>query len=156
MPVIVTVLVPSGAEPLAINVSVAYPLVGLGVNDAVTPFGSPDIPKFTSPANPYSGITKTEAVDVVPRPMTIGLLVDSTKVGAKTFSLKVVVAVILPDVPVTVIVLDPSAVLLLAVSVNLEEYVVGFWSKDAVTPVGNPATENATLPENPNSSKTQM
>ena len=88
--------------------------------------------------------------------MVIGLLVESAKFGARTLSLNVVIAVMVPAVPVTVMVLDPSGVLLLAVSVSSGEYGVGFWLKVAVTPLGNPATENETLPENPNWSNTQM
>jgi len=93
---------------------------------------------------------------MVPRPRANVPLVESAKAGARTFSLKVVVAAILPEVPVTVMMLDPSAVLLLADSVNCWEYGLGFWERDAVTPLGNPATENVMLPENPNSSETQM
>ena len=100
--------------------------------------------------NPYRAFTRTEMLVVVPCPMECELSVYSVKSGARTLSLKVVVALIVPAVPVTVIVLDPSAVLLAAVRVNSEEYGAGFWLKDAVTPLGSPETENETLPENPN------
>lgn len=156
VPVMVTILVPNGAVLLAVSASTVYPFVGLGANDAVSPIGSPETARFTMPVKPNSGTTETKAVVLVPCPTVMELYVDSMNVGAKRFSLKVVVAVILPDVPVTVTVLVPNAVLLLAVSVNMVEYGVGFELNDAVTPLGNPATENVTLPENPNSSNTPM
>ena len=43
VPVTMTVLAPSLAELLAVNVSRVYPVAGLGANDAVTPLGNPEI-----------------------------------------------------------------------------------------------------------------
>ena len=53
-PVIVTVNVPAAAEVLAVNVRVDVPpeLMGLGLNDAVTPEGRPDAFKVTCSAIP--------------------------------------------------------------------------------------------------------
>ena len=44
----------------------------------------------------------------------------------------------------------PAAAELEAVSVSTIELVVGLGEKDASTPLGKPATENLTLPVNPN------
>ena len=61
------------------------------------------------------------------------------------------VAVRLPEVPVTVKVYCPMAAELLAVTVSVLVLfpVAGFGEKDAVTPVGSPETERLTLPVNP-------
>ena len=65
----VSVFVPRAAELLAENVSVLNPVVGFGVNDAVTPLGRPDTERFTLPVNPYCGFTATLAVPEVPWPI---------------------------------------------------------------------------------------
>jgi hypothetical protein len=61
-----------------------------------------------------------------------------------------------PDVAVTVTALMPVAAELAAVSVNVmfapeevAESVAGFGDMEAVTPLGKPETENATLPLKP-------
>jgi hypothetical protein len=61
-----------------------------------------------------------------------------------------VVSVKEPEVPVMVSVCCPRVAVLLAVSVNELEPVVGFGAKDAVTPLGRPeVTARFTLPMNP-------
>ena len=57
VPVIVTVLVPTGAEAPTLSVSVLLEFVGLGENDAVTPLGSPETERFTPPVKPYCEVT---------------------------------------------------------------------------------------------------
>jgi len=57
VPVIVRLLVPPGAELLAVNVSTLVPDVGLVPHVAVTPLGRPDTERFTFPLNPYCGVT---------------------------------------------------------------------------------------------------
>jgi hypothetical protein len=57
VPVIITVRLPTVAELLAVSVSKLVPVVGLGVNDAVTPLGSADVARLTLPANPVRGVT---------------------------------------------------------------------------------------------------
>ena len=59
------------------------------------------------------------------------------------------VALKLPEVPVTVTVYCPIVAVLLAVSVTVLLPVVGFGVKDAVTPLGRPETARFTLPANP-------
>jgi hypothetical protein len=51
--------------------------------------------------------------------MLTGPALDNTKVGARIFSLQLVVAFKFPEVPVIIRVLDPKAAELSAVSVNV-------------------------------------
>jgi hypothetical protein len=60
-----------------------------------------------------------------------------------------VVALRLPDAPVTVTVDCPMVAVLLAVNVSVLVPVVGFGVRDAVTPAGNPDTDRLTVPLNP-------
>ncbi len=60
-----------------------------------------------------------------------------------------VAAVWAPEVPVMVRVYCPNAAELLAVRVIMLVPVVGFGEKEAVRPLGRPATEKFTLPVNP-------
>jgi hypothetical protein len=61
----------------------------------------------------------------------------------------VVVAVRLPEVPVTVNVVVPGVAELLTASVSTLLPDVGFVPQDAVTPLGRPETSRLTLPVNP-------
>ena len=63
--------------------------------------------------------------------------------------MRVVVALIVPEVPVIVRVLVPIAAVVLAANVNPLVEVVGFCVHDAVTPFGNPVTERLTFPLKP-------
>jgi hypothetical protein len=53
VPVMVTVAVPVVAVLLAVSVSVLVLAVLLGLNDAVTPLGSPEADRLTFPAKPF-------------------------------------------------------------------------------------------------------
>ena len=66
-----------------------------------------------------------------------------------TERVKEVVAVVVPEVPVTVTVKAPVVAVLLAVSVSTLELVEDAGLNEAVTPLGSPETVNATLPVNP-------
>jgi hypothetical protein len=68
--------------------------------------------------------------------------------------LSVVVAAMLPDVPVMVSVLVPPAAEALAVRVNVLVPVVEVGENEAVTPLCNPAIERFTLPVKPYSGTT--
>ena len=57
VPVMVIVRSPMLAVPLAVRVSVLVLLVLLGLNDAVTPLGSPEADKLTLLLNPLCGVT---------------------------------------------------------------------------------------------------
>jgi len=60
-PVMVTLYCPTGAELLAISVSVLSnpAMVGLGEKDAVTPLGRPVAERVTLPVNPFREFTRT-------------------------------------------------------------------------------------------------
>ena len=69
VPVIVSMYCPRLAVLLAVNVKVLAPVVGLGLKEAVTPLGSPDVTaRLTLPVNPLCGVTQTVEVPEVPRP----------------------------------------------------------------------------------------
>jgi hypothetical protein len=68
----------------------------------------------------------------------------------------VVVAVVLPEVPVTVIVAAPKVAVVVAVSVSTLEVVEDAGLNDAVTPLGRPVAVNVTLPVKPPRSVTVM
>jgi hypothetical protein len=53
VPVTVTVYGPWGIELLGVRVRVLLELVTAGLNVAVTPLGSPEIARLTSPLNPF-------------------------------------------------------------------------------------------------------
>ena len=62
VPVMATKYVPATAEALAVSVSALLPVVGFGLNAAVTPLGSPGAARVTLPVNPFWGITVMVAV----------------------------------------------------------------------------------------------
>jgi hypothetical protein len=73
-----------------------------------------------------------------------------------TFNVKVVVAVVLPEVPVTVTVNAPVVAVVLAISVRTLEVVEDVGLNEAVTPLGIPDAVNDTVPVNPLRSVTVM
>ena len=75
---------------------------------------------------------------------------------APTARVMFVAAVVVPEVPVTVMVNAPVVAVLLAVSVSTLELVEDVGLKEAVTPLGIPDAVNATLPVNPPTSVTVM
>ena len=75
-------------------------------------------------------------------------------VPATTLSVNVVVAVVLPEVPVRVIVNAPVVAVLLAVNVRTLDVVEEAGLNEAVTPLGRPDAVNDTLPVNPPTSVT--
>ena len=66
VPVIVTVALPVAAVLLALRVSVLDPVVLAGLNDAVTPDGSPEALSATLPLKPFCGEIVTELVPLAP------------------------------------------------------------------------------------------
>ena len=58
VPVTVTLYVPAGAELPAVSASTLIPVVGFGVNTAVTPPGKLDAARFTLPVNPPEPVTE--------------------------------------------------------------------------------------------------
>jgi len=57
MPVTVIEAVPVAAVLVAVSVNVLVLDVLLGLNDAVTPLGTPDADKLTLPVKPFCGVT---------------------------------------------------------------------------------------------------
>ena len=70
--------------------------------------------------------------------------------------MKLVVAVVLPEVPVMVTVNAPVVAVVLAVSVRTVEVVEDVGLNEEVTPLGRPDTLNDTVPVNPGRSVTVM
>ena len=82
VPVIVTGNVPTAAVPAAVRVRVLVVAVVLGLNDAVTPAGSPDADKLTLPLKPNCGVMVMVFVPLVPCVMVMLLKdVESEKFG---------------------------------------------------------------------------
>jgi hypothetical protein len=75
--------------------------------------------------------------------------VQDPLVEGETVSAIVVVAVVVPEVPVMVTVDEPTVAVPLAVSVTTLELVDDAGLNEAVTPVGNPVAVKVTLPVNP-------
>lgn len=71
------------------------------------------------------------------------------KFGVLIVNAIVVLAVMLPEVPVIVIVAVPGVALLLAVRVRVLLLVAGFGENDAVTPLGRFKADKFTFPLNP-------
>lgn len=106
-PVIVTVLVPVVAVLLAVNVRVLVPVAGFGLNEAVTPLPRPLADRVTLPVKPLEGVILIVAVPCDERVM-VKLVGDADKekfadATAVTVKVTVVVRVLSPPVPVTVI-----------------------------------------------------
>jgi hypothetical protein len=103
VPVIVTVDVPVGADALDVSVSTELPVVGLGLNDAVTPLGKPDAVRLTAPLKPPSGVTVMVFV-----PGVLGEIcivpdeAERLNPGGTIVSERLAVAVRVPAVPVIV------------------------------------------------------
>ena len=151
VPVMVTVAVPVVAVLLAVNVKALELVALVGLKDAVTPLGKPDAVKLTLPLKPFCGVTVIVLVPLAPC-VIAKVLGDAERVkfgGAETVSERVVVFERLPEFPVTVSVVVPVAAVLLAVNVKLLVPVVLLGLKDAVTPLGRPDTDKATLPLKP-------
>ena len=79
VPVIVTVTIPVVAELPTASVSVLVVVVEFGLNDAVTPLGTPDADKLTLPVKPFCGEIVIVLVPLVPR-LTLKLLGDAERV----------------------------------------------------------------------------
>jgi len=81
-PVIVTVAVPVVAVPLAVSVNVLVPVVLAGLNEAVTPAGSPEAERLTLPVKPFTGVTVIVLFPLLPwTTVTLEGDADSAKSG---------------------------------------------------------------------------
>ena len=66
VPVTVTLTLPRVAALLAVNVKVLVVVAGLGLKDALTPFGRPDEDKLTLPSKPFCGVMRIVVVPWLP------------------------------------------------------------------------------------------
>ena len=151
VPVTVSVTVPVAAVLLAVSVNVLVLDVLLGLNDAVTPLGKPDADKLTLPLKPFCGLTVMVLAPLAPC-MIAKLLGDAERAKFPLgFTVReiVVVFVKLPEVPERATVTVPMLALLVADRVKRLLVVAGFVPKMALTPLGRPDTDKATLPLNP-------
>jgi hypothetical protein len=108
VPVTVNAAFPVVAVLLAVKVSTLLVVLLVGLKEAVTPLGKPEIVKVTEPVKPPDGVTMIVLVPpAAPRVIeTDAGVAESVKlplVDPATVRVTVVVAVKLPEVPVTVI-----------------------------------------------------
>ena len=100
--------------------------------------------------NPSTSVTVMVSVPALPcatdKDVGEGVSVKPGVVEGLTVSAMVVVAVVLPEVPVMVTVAPPMAAVLLAVNVSTLELVDDVGLNEAVTPLGSPVAANDTLP----------
>jgi hypothetical protein len=146
VPVILTVEVPSGAELVALKVSVLVALALAGLNDAVTPAGSPDAARATAPWKPpCRAMVMVLALELPGARLRLeGAAVRVKAWVAVIVSANRAVLVNAPEVPVIVTVADAAAAELVATSVRVLAVSVLVGLNDAVTPAGNPDTERLT------------
>jgi hypothetical protein len=160
VPVMVTVAAPTVAVLLAVSVSTLELVDDVGLNEAITPLGSPVAVNDTLPVNPPTSATVMVSVPVLPcatdREVGEGVSVKPGVVEALTVRVMVVVAVRVPEVPLMVTVAAPTVAVLLAVSVSTLELVDDVGLNEAVTPLGRPDAVNVTLPVNGLTSVTVM
>jgi hypothetical protein len=161
VPVTVIVNAPVVAVLLAVRVSTLELVEDVGLNAAVTPLGIPVAAKDTLPVNPPISVTEIVSVPLAPcftlKDDAEGLRLNPVVCLALTVSAIVVLAVVLPDVPVTVTVTGPPVVAVeLAVRVSTLEVAEDVGLNDAVTPLGSPVAVNVGLPLNPFTSVTEI
>jgi len=141
-----------------VEVCAAAPLIvseggeRLHVTGSTASIGVTEQLRLTVPVNPFAGITVMVAVFpfVAPGAMLIAEPLNENVGAAVTVRAMVVVAVSAPEIPLIVTVTGPPmAAVLLAVIVNTLEPVPGLGANAAVTPLGRPVAESATLLANP-------
>lgn len=131
---------------LAVNVSVLELLVGLGLNDALTPLRRPEAKNVTLPLKPFNGTMLIVAEPLAPRLMLrpVGEAA-SVKFGAAVTRRETVVELVrLPLTPLMVTVKVPGVAEAFAVNVAMLVLVVLLGLKDAVTPAGSPEADKLT------------
>jgi hypothetical protein len=155
VPVTVTVIVCRDTFDAVVSVSVDDELVDCGLKLAVTRLGIVLEESDTAPVKPFAGVTVIVYVALPPREITreVGVA-ESEKLApagapACTTSCTEVVPVSEPLVPVTVSVYVPAGVDVEVATVMVDVLVVGFVSKEADAPVGNPPALSDTAPVNP-------
>jgi hypothetical protein len=149
--VIVRVAAPTVAVLLAVSVSVLVELMGDGLKAAVTPVGNPVMPRLAVLLKPFNGVSVNVLVPLVPC-ITLNVVGEAAKVklgGTATVREIVVVATIVPCVPVTVTVTVPVVAVDVAVRAKVLVADVEVGLNVPVTPLGSPETVIATLPLKP-------
>jgi hypothetical protein len=129
-----------------------------GLKVGVTPLGWPDAANVTLPVSGLTSVTVIVSVPLEPA-ATESVVDEGFKVKLPvevTFSVKEVVALLLPEFPVTVTVNAPVVAVLLAVSVRTVDVAEDVGLNEEVTPLGRPDTLNDTVPVNPGRSVTVM
>jgi hypothetical protein len=152
VPVMVSVTGLAAAALSADIVNILLVVAGLVANWAIISGDELTTLSVTAPAKPP--VSAIVMVSVVLAPAATFTLVEagvSVKPGVwdtppLTVTRIVVVAVVLPEVPVIVRVKDPLAAVLSAVSVSTLVPVVGLGANVAVTPVGGAEAASVTLP----------
>jgi hypothetical protein len=113
VPVIVTLVVPSGAALVAVKVRTEFPEVGFGEMLALTPLGRPETARLTTPTKPYPSDMGMVLLMVVPWPRVTAPGLETVKLGALMDKENVVFEVCFPDTPVTVTCVVPRVATLL-------------------------------------------
>ena len=142
---------PIAVESLTVNVKMLDEAVGLTLNEAVTPLGSPVALRVTFWSNPPAG---TIAIVLVPLLPCATVTVSGEAVSLKlpnpsTVSLIVVIALWLPEAPIIVTVAAPFFAVALAVRVSVLVPLAGLGLNAAVTPLGKPDAVRVTVPLKP-------
>lgn len=100
VPRMFTAPVPMGAVVLAVSVNVVVPVVGSGLNEAVTPLGNIVAEKVTLPVKPFSGVMEMVLVPLVPWVMLRLPEVDRRKFGPDAGQLLTRLAALMVPIPV--------------------------------------------------------
>ena len=104
MPVTVSVKVPGVALALGVRVSVLDVAVLAGLNDAVTPLGSPEMARFTRLLKPFCPVMPIVLVAALPPSKRVNALCEDVMLKLATGMVTTMGTelVRVPDVPVTV------------------------------------------------------
>jgi hypothetical protein len=150
LPVTVTVAAPTAALELAVKVNVLAVAELAGLNNAVTPLGSPEAVRLTALLNPLAGATAMLAVPVAPATMVnaAGVVCRLKLAAAVTCRLRAVASVRVPETPLTDSAYVPGAAPLAAVRVNWLALELAA-PNVPVTPLGRPDTLRVTALEKP-------
>ena len=145
-PVMVTVDVLAAAEAVTANVRMQLAAEEPELKDAVTPFGKPARLNMTVLEKPFCGVKVRVVVPVAPGAMlrAVGEADKANVGGLVIVSVRAVLLLSAPDVPVIVTVEVAAAALLVAwiVTTLVRAAVTG--PKVAVTPAGSPEADSAT------------
>lgn len=148
VPVIVTAAVAAAAALDAVKVTVPWP-AEIAPKVAVTPAGSPEADNATVPLKPFKAVIATVLAPLAPGvKLTLAGVAERVKLGGAAIVSEIVALLLtVPDVPVTVTVEVPSAVLAVAFRVSVVVCAaVDAGLNVAVTPAGRPVAENVTVP----------